>query len=74
MPKLNNRPYFKGKTVFIVSLLVIGVTAFTVWLTGLQYHRALTTNFYLALGSIGSILFVFIGTANGFNTPRLASK
>ena len=60
MPKLNNRPYFKGKTVFIVSLLVIGVTVMTVWLTGIQYHRAITTNFYLALGIIGSILFVFM--------------
>ena len=57
MPKLTNRPYLKGKTVFIVSLLVIGVMALTVWLTGIQYHRALTTNFYLALGII---LFVFM--------------
>jgi hypothetical protein len=52
--------YLKGKSVFIVSLLVIVVTALTVYLTGINYHRSLTTNFYISTGIISGTLFLFL--------------
>lgn len=52
--------YLKGKTVFIVSVLVITVTFLTIWLTGINFNRAITTNFYLSLSIIGTILFLFM--------------
>ncbi|WP_438422812.1 hypothetical protein [Aquimarina macrocephali] len=52
--------YLKGKSVFIVSLLVIGTTILTVYLTGINYNRNLTSNLYLSLGIIASILFLFM--------------
>lgn len=55
-----NKTYLKGKSVFIVSLLVIIVTALTVYLTGFHYHRSITANFYMSLGIIASTLFVFL--------------
>ncbi|WP_298350838.1 hypothetical protein [uncultured Dokdonia sp.] len=54
------RPYLKGKSVFIVSLLVIGITILTVYLTGVNYHRSLTYNLYLSLGIIAAALFLFM--------------
>lgn len=52
--------YLKGKSVFIVSLLVIGVTSITVYLTGIHYNRSLTSNLYLSLGIIATALFLFM--------------
>ncbi|WP_029036699.1 hypothetical protein [Salinimicrobium xinjiangense] len=52
--------FFKGKTLFIISLLVIGVTFLTVWLTGINYNREVTSNLYLSLSIIGFILFAFM--------------
>jgi len=52
--------YLSGKSVFTVSLIVIGLTALTVYLSGIHFHRSLTTNFYLSLGIIGLCLFLFI--------------
>lgn len=52
--------YLKGKSVFIVSLLVIAVTVLTVYLTGINYNRALTVNLYTSLAVIGTALFLFI--------------
>ncbi|MDO6810610.1 hypothetical protein Q4603_18450 [Zobellia galactanivorans] len=52
--------YLKGKSVFKVSLIVIGVTILTVYLTGENYHRTLTENFYLSLGIISTTLFLFM--------------
>jgi len=46
--------------VFIVSLIVIGVTFLTVYLTGANYHRTLTANLYLSLSIIGATLFLFM--------------
>lgn len=51
---------YKGKTLFIISLLVIGVTFLTVWLTGINYNRGITSNLYLSLSIIGLILFAFM--------------
>ncbi|NHF61618.1 hypothetical protein FK220_019870 [Flavobacteriaceae bacterium TP-CH-4] len=52
--------YLKGKSVFKVSLIVIGITILTVYLTGENYHRTLTENFYLSLGMISIALFLFM--------------
>ncbi len=52
--------YLKGKSVFIVSLLVIGITILTVYLTGENYNRNVTSNLYLSLTIIGTSLFLFM--------------
>ena len=52
--------YLKGKSVFIVSLIVIGITILTVYLTGINYNRGLTSNLYLSLGIIATSLFLFM--------------
>ncbi|WP_223034140.1 hypothetical protein [Hanstruepera marina] len=54
------QPYLKGKSVFIVSLLVIGITILTVYLTGTNYNRDLTSNLYLSLGIIATAIFLFM--------------
>ena len=60
MNLIQKKNYLKGKTVFIVSLVVIGATFLTVWLTGINYNREITSNLYLSLSIIGFILFVFM--------------
>jgi len=55
-----NKTYLKGKSVFIVSLVVIVVTALTVYLSGINYHRSMTNNFYISLGIIAITLFSFL--------------
>jgi hypothetical protein len=52
--------YLKGKSVFTVSLLVIGITILTVYLTGENYNRTVTSNLYLSLTIIGTALFLFM--------------
>jgi hypothetical protein len=52
--------YLKGKPVFIVSLLVIGITILTVYLTGENYNRTVTSNLYISLSIIGIALFLFM--------------
>lgn len=54
------QPYLKGKSVFIVSLIVIGVTIATVYFTGINYHRTVTANLYISLSIIGAALFAFM--------------
>jgi len=56
----SKQPYLKGRSVFIVSLLVIGITILTVYLTGINYNRSLTSNLYLSLGIIATALFLFM--------------
>ena len=56
----NKKEYLKGKSVFIVSLFVIGITILTVYLTGENYNRNITSNLYLSLSIIGTALFVFM--------------
>ena len=69
--------YLKGKSVFIVSMLVIVVTALTVYFTGINSHKTITNNFYISLGIIASVLFVFLsyglykGIAIEDNFPKL---
>lgn len=55
-----NKTYLKGKSVFIVSLVVIGVTILSVYLTGIQDDRSIITNSYISLSVIASTLFVFM--------------
>jgi len=51
--------YLKGKSVFTISLIVIGITILTVYLSGINYNRTITSNLYLSLGIIGICLFIF---------------
>jgi len=52
--------YLKGKFVFTISLIVIGITILTVYLSGINYNRSITSNLYLSLSIIGICLFVFM--------------
>ncbi|MBU3010017.1 hypothetical protein KO506_01210 [Polaribacter vadi] len=52
--------YLKGKSVFIVSLFVIAISILTVYLTGINYNRSLTSNLYLSIGIIAISLFLFM--------------
>lgn len=52
--------YLKGQSVFIVSLLVIVITALSVYWAGINYNRNLTANLYLSLGIIATALFLFM--------------
>lgn len=52
--------YLKGKSIFIISLIVIGVTILTVYISGINFNRTITSNFYLSLGIIGLCLFIFM--------------
>lgn len=71
------RTYLNGKAVFIVSLLVIGVTLLLVCLTGIRYHRDLFQNLYLSLSIIAMALFLFmtcglyVGLGLKDNFPKL---
>ena len=56
----NKKEYLKGKSVFIVSLIVIGITILTVYLTGENYNRNIASNLYLSLSIIGTVLFLFM--------------
>ncbi len=49
-----------GKSVFTVSLVVIGITVLIVYLTGQNDQRTLTSNIYLSLSIIGTALFLFM--------------
>ena len=52
--------YLKGKSVFVVSLFVILITILTVYFTGENYNRTVTSNLYFSLAIIGSCLFLFM--------------
>lgn len=54
------KTYLKGKSVFIVSLVVIGITILTVYLIGENYNRTVTANLYISLSIIGTALFLFM--------------
>lgn len=54
------KTYLRGKSVFTVSLLVIGITILTVYLTGINYNRTITSNLYISLSIIGTSLFLFM--------------
>lgn len=55
-----NQTYLKGKSIFIVSLIVVGITIFTVFLTGSHYHRTISSNLYLSLTIIATALLLFM--------------
>ncbi|TRZ46489.1 hypothetical protein [Robertkochia solimangrovi] len=55
-----SKTYLKGKSVFNVSLIVIGITILTVYLTGINIQRSLTSNSYFSLGIIATALFFFM--------------
>ena len=55
-----NRLVLKGKTVFVLALVATGLTVLTVYLTGINYNRSITSNLYLSLGLISTTLFLFL--------------
>lgn len=63
----SRQTYLKAKSVFIVSLLVIGITILIVYLTGLNYERTIESNSYYSLTIIGVALIFFMtyGLYNG---------
>ena len=52
--------YLKGKSIFVVSLTVVGITVLTVFLTSSHYHRTISSNLFLSLSVIATALFLFI--------------
>ena len=54
------RTILKGKAVFIIALITIGLTFLTVYLTGINYNRSLSSNLFIALGIIATVLFLFL--------------
>ncbi len=69
----SNRIKLQGKTVFIIAMITIGVTALTVYLTGINYHRSVSSNLYISLGIIAAILFLFL-TYGLFHGIRLVNN
>ncbi|WP_430814144.1 hypothetical protein [Carboxylicivirga sp. RSCT41] len=71
--------YLKGRSVFLISLLVIAVTIVTVYLTGININRSLSSNFYISAGIISASLFLFMtyglfyGIGLKDNFPRFKS-
>ena len=65
----SRKTYLKAKSVFIVSLIVIGVTISTVYLTGLKFDRTIELNSYYSLTIIGLSLVMFMtyGLYNGID-------
>jgi len=65
--KINKTTYLNGKSVFTVSLVVLVITILTVYITGINYNRSVTSNLYISLSIIGASLFLFMtyGLFNG---------
>ena len=61
--------YLQGQFVFIVSLVVVGITLLTVYISGINYNRSVTSNLYLSLAIVGTVLFLFMtyGLYKGIN-------
>ncbi len=54
------KTYLSGRSVFTVSCIVIVITILTVYLTGINYNRSVTSNLYLSLTIISSALLFFL--------------
>lgn len=54
------KTYLKGRSIFIISIIVILLTIITVYLNGENHSRSITSNFYISLIIIGTVLFLFI--------------
>ncbi|UII26142.1 hypothetical protein LVD15_23020 [Fulvivirga maritima] len=53
----------KGKTVFIATLVIIGLTILTVYSSGINYNRSLSANLYISLSVISAVIFTFLSIA-----------
>jgi len=53
--------YLNGKSIFIVSLLVIVLTTTTVYISGIGSSRELYKNWYFTVSIISFVLFLFMG-------------
>ncbi|WP_034060142.1 hypothetical protein [Lacinutrix jangbogonensis] len=54
------KTYLKGQSVFIISIIVILLTILTVYINGQNHERSITSNFYISLAIIGTVLFLFM--------------
>ncbi|SHJ28680.1 hypothetical protein [Aquimarina spongiae] len=54
------KTYLSGKSVFFISLIVVIIAALTVYLTGINYNRSITSNLYISLSIIATALFSFM--------------
>lgn len=58
---MTTRPeYLSGKSFFIISLLVIGLSVVLVYSIGLSFDKSLGAKIYTALSLIASCLFLFM--------------
>ena len=55
-----NKLILKGRTVFIIALITIGLTFLTVYLSGVNFNRSLSANLFISLGIIATFFFVFL--------------
>lgn len=51
----------------------MALTFFTVYITGINYNRSLTSNLYISLGTIATTLFVFL-TFTGYKGTKLVDN
>ncbi|MGB3181726.1 MAG: hypothetical protein WBB45_10070 [Cyclobacteriaceae bacterium] len=58
MPK--PRLIFKGKSVVTLALITTVLTVLTVYISGINYNRSVTSNLYLSLGIIALALMAFL--------------
>ena len=54
------KTYLKGKSIFIVSLFVVVVTFLVVNITGDNYGRDISADFFISLVIIATALFIFM--------------
>jgi len=55
-----HKTYLKGKSVFIVSLIVVALTILVVYITDLHQQRSVTSNLIWSFSVIGTSLFAFM--------------
>lgn len=57
---MSTRLKLKGRTLFVIALLTIGITILTVYVSGIDFNRSLSTNLYISLSIIAFFLFLFL--------------
>jgi hypothetical protein len=50
----------KGKTLFILAVVSIGITTITVYISGIHFNRSISDNLFISLSIIALILFIFL--------------
>jgi hypothetical protein len=54
------KPVIKGKSVFIISVIVIIVICISVYFTGVHAHRTISQNYFISLSIISFWVFAFL--------------